>query len=37
MVCVCDEKTGSLRRMEGDGNENTREKEERKTYEKMVG
>ena len=30
MVWVCDEKRGTLRRKEGDGNESTREKEERK-------
>ena len=35
MVWACDEKIGSLRREESDGNE--RESEERKTYENMVG
>ena len=33
MVRACDEKRGTLRRKEGDGNESTGEKEERK----MVG
>ena len=28
---ACDEMRGALRRKEGDGNESTREKEERKT------
>ena len=36
MVLVC-EKGGTLPRKEGDGNEVTREKEERKTQEKTVG
>ena len=31
MVWACDEKKGALRRKEGDGNDSTREKEERKT------
>ena len=31
MVLACDEKRGALRRKEGDGNERTGEKEERKT------
>ena len=31
MVWACDEKRGTLRRKEGDGNEGTREKEERMT------
>ena len=31
MVMACDEKRGKLRRKEGDGNESTGEKEERKT------
>ena len=31
MVLACDEKRGSLHRKEGDGNERTGEKEERKT------
>ena len=31
MVWACDEKKGTLRRKESDGNEGTREKEERKT------
>ena len=30
MVWACDEKRGTLSRNEGDGNESTREKEERK-------
>ena len=30
-VWACDAKRGELRRKEGDGNESTREKEERKT------
>ena len=30
MVCVCYAKTGALCRKESDGNESTREKEERK-------
>ena len=34
---ACDERRGALRRKEYDGNESTREKEERKTCEKMVG
>ena len=37
MAWACDEKRGTLRRKEGDRNESTREKEERKTYEMMVG
>ena len=37
VVWACDEKRGALRRKEGDGNEKTREKEERNTQEKMVG
>ena len=36
-VWACDEKRGALRRKEGDGNESTGEKEERKTQEKLVG
>ena len=31
MVWACDEKRGAQRRKEGDGNESTREKEERKS------
>ena len=31
VVWACDEKRGTLRRKEGDGNESTREKDERKT------
>ena len=31
VVWACDEKRGTLRRREGDGNERTGEKEERKT------
>ena len=31
MVWACDAKRGTLRRKEGDGNESTGEKEERKT------
>ena len=31
VVWTCDEKRGTLRRNEGDGNESTGEKEERKT------
>ena len=31
VVWACDEKKGALRTKEGDGNESTREKEERKT------
>ena len=31
VVWACDEKRGASRRKEGDGNESTREKEERKT------
>ena len=31
MVWACDENSGALRRKEGDGNESTGEKEERKT------
>ena len=31
VVWACDEKIGALRRNKGDGNESTREKEERKT------
>ena len=30
MVRACDEKRGTLRRKEGDGNESTREKEDEK-------
>ena len=30
MVCVCDEKRGALHRKEGDGDESTGEKEEKK-------
>ena len=37
VVWACDERRGTLRRKEGDGIESTWEKEERKTYEKMVG
>ena len=37
MIWACDAKRGTLRRKEGDGNECTGEKEERKTSEKMVG
>ena len=37
MVWVCSEKRGTLRGKKGDLNENTREKEERKAKEKMVG
>ena len=37
MVLSCDEKIEALRRKQGDGNESTGEKEERKTQEKMVG
>ena len=37
MVWAGDEKRGTLRRKEGDRNESTREKEKRKTSEKMVG
>ena len=37
MVWSCDEKRGALRRREGDGNESTGEKEERKPYVNMVG
>ena len=36
MVSARDEKIGALHRKEGDGNESTGEKEERKTWEKMV-
>ena len=36
MVWVCDEKRGALCRKEGDGNESTGEKEERKTKEEVV-
>ena len=32
-----DEKTGALCRKEGDGNESTRQKEDRQAYDKMVG
>ena len=31
VVSACDEKRGTLRRKEGDGNESTRGKEDRKT------
>ena len=31
VVSACDEKRGTVHRKEGDGNESTREKEERKT------
>ena len=31
VVWACDQKRGTLRRKEGDGNESTEEKEERKT------
>ena len=37
VVWACDEKRGTLRRKEDDGNESTKEKEERKTEEKMAG
>ena len=37
MVLTCDEKRVTLRRKEGDENESTSTKEERKTYEKMIG
>ena len=37
VVWSCDAKIGALHRKEGDGNESTREKEERKAREKMVG
>ena len=37
MVWACDEKRGTLRMKEGNGNESTGEKEERKTYDKIVG
>ena len=37
VVWACDAKRGTLRSKEGDGNESTGEKEERKTQEKMVG
>ena len=37
MVLTCDAKRGTLRRKEGNGNESTGEKEERKTQEKMDG
>ena len=37
MVWACDHKRGALRTNEGDGNESTREKEEMKTFYKMVG
>ena len=37
VVRACDAKRVTLRRKEGDGNESKGEKEERKTYEKMVG
>ena len=37
MVWACDAKRGTLRMKEGDGNESTGAKEQRKTYEKMVG
>ena len=36
MVRACDAKRGTLRRKEGDGNESTGEKEERKTEVKML-
>ena len=36
MVWSCDEKRGTLRRREGDGNESTGEKEERKTYKRWL-
>ena len=34
---ACDEKRGTLRRKEGDGNESTSENEERKAKENIVG
>ena len=37
VVLTCDAKRGKLRRKEGNGNESTGEKEERKTQEKMDG
>ena len=37
MIWACEEKRGILRRKEGDGNESTEEKEERKNEEKMFG
>ena len=37
MVWACDEKRGALRRKDGNGNESTREEEERKAEDKMVG
>ena len=37
MIWACDEKIGALRRKEGNGNEKTREKDDRKTLEKMDG
>ena len=37
VVWACDEKKGALGRKEGDGNEGTGKKEERKTQEKMDG
>ena len=37
MVWACDEKRGTLRRKERDGNESSMEKEENKAKEKMVG
>ena len=37
MVRACDAKRGTLRWKEGEGNQSTGEKEERKNYEKMVG
>ena len=37
VIWACEEKRGIRRRKEGDGNESTGEKEERKTQEKMVG
>ena len=36
MVWACDEKIGTLRRKEGDRNESTWEKEERKTYRRWL-
>ena len=37
VVWACDQKRGTLCRMECDCNESTGEKEERKTQEKMIG
>ena len=37
MIWACDEKRGALRTKEGYGNGSTREKEDRKTLEKMDG